>query len=153
MLAAKLRVIFAYIDTRRLIWRLLAEAFTRGFKNSTKFPGKQLFQSHFFIEVAGLSMQLYQKKRLLHRCFPVTFVKFVRAPFLQNTPRWLLLYWLISLLSTLKADNILIQYFISLSHRSFHSTNYAKLFWLFWKKKLMNKYFLGNISLLCERQR
>ena len=31
-------------------------------KNFTKFPGKHLFQSHFFIEVAGLSMQLYQKR-------------------------------------------------------------------------------------------
>ena len=32
------------------------------------------------------------KKRLWHRCVPVNFVKFPRAPFLQNTSGWLLLY-------------------------------------------------------------
>ena len=31
------------------------------------------------------------KKRLWHRCFPVNFVKFLRTPFLQNTPGRLLL--------------------------------------------------------------
>ena len=31
------------------------------------------------------------KKRLLHRCFPVNFVKFLRTPFLQNTFGQLLL--------------------------------------------------------------
>ena len=29
-------------------------------------------------------MQLYLKKRLLHGCFPVNFVKFLRTSFLQN---------------------------------------------------------------------
>ena len=31
------------------------------------------------------------KKRLLHRCFPVNLVKFLRIPFLQNTSGQLLL--------------------------------------------------------------
>ena len=30
-------------------------------------------------------LQLYEKNRLRHRCFPVNFVKFLRTPFLQNT--------------------------------------------------------------------
>ena len=33
----------------------------------------------------------FLKKRLWHRCFPVNFVKFLRAPFLQNTSEQLLL--------------------------------------------------------------
>ena len=32
------------------------------------------------------------RKRLWHRCFPVNFAKFLRAPLLQNTSRRLLLY-------------------------------------------------------------
>ena len=31
------------------------------------------------------------KKRIWHSCFPVNFAKFLRAPFLKNTSRWLLL--------------------------------------------------------------
>ena len=40
----------------------------------------------FFNKVATLL-----KKRLLHRCFPVNFSKFLRAPFLPEQLRWLLL--------------------------------------------------------------
>ena len=50
-------------------------------KNFTKFTGKRLWQSLFLI----------LKKRLWHRCFPVNFVKFLRAPHLQNTSGGLLL--------------------------------------------------------------
>ena len=39
-------------------------------------------------------LQLYWKKRLWHKCFPVNFAKFLRKPFLQNTSGRLLL-WLI----------------------------------------------------------
>ena len=42
---------------------------------------------HFFNKVAGLLL----KKRLWHRRFPVSFVKFLRTPFLQNTSGRLLL--------------------------------------------------------------
>ena len=48
-------------------------------RNFPKFTGKQLCQSLFFNKVAGL------------RLFPVTFAKFLRTPFLQNTSRRLLL--------------------------------------------------------------
>ena len=33
------------------------------------------------------------KERLLHRCFLVNFAKFLKIPFLQNTSKWLLLYY------------------------------------------------------------
>ena len=36
-------------------------------------------------KVAGLSACNFIKKRLQHRCFPVTFAKYSRTPFLQNT--------------------------------------------------------------------
>ena len=38
-----------------------------------------------------------QKKRLWHRCFPVNFAKFLRAPFLQNTSGRLLLFLILTL--------------------------------------------------------
>ena len=45
----------------------------------TKFTGKHLCQSLFFNKVAGLRPATLLKKRLWHRCFPVNFVKFLRA--------------------------------------------------------------------------
>ena len=42
----------------------------------------------------GITKRLIQlKKRLWHRCFPVTFAKFLRIPFLQNTSVRLLLHF------------------------------------------------------------
>ena len=53
-------------------------------RNFSKFTRKQMCQSLFFNNVAGLR----------HRCFPVNFVKYLRTPFLQNTPGRLLdLLW------------------------------------------------------------
>ena len=60
-------------------------------RNFAKFTGKHLCQSIFFNKVAGLRAANLFKKRLWHRCFPMNFVKFLRAPFLQNTSRQLLL--------------------------------------------------------------
>ena len=60
-------------------------------KNFTKFTGKRLCQSPFFNKVAALSPATMLKKRLWHRFFPVNLVKFLRAPFLQNTSGRLLL--------------------------------------------------------------
>ena len=45
-------------------------------RNFAKFTGKHLFQSLLFNKRALL------KKRLWHRCFPVTFAKFLRTSFL-----------------------------------------------------------------------
>ena len=61
-------------------------------RNSTKFAGKHLCQSHFLNKVAGLRFTTLLKKRLWHRCFPMNFAKFLRTPFLQNISAELLLY-------------------------------------------------------------
>ena len=41
--------------------------------------------------LASLRLQLYEKKRLWHKCFPVNSAKFLRTSFLQNTSGRLLL--------------------------------------------------------------
>ena len=60
-------------------------------RNFAKFKGKHLCQRLFFNKNAGLRPATIIKKRLWHRCFPVNFAKFLRAPFLQNTSGRLLL--------------------------------------------------------------
>ena len=56
-------------------------------RNFTKFTGKHLCQSLFFNKTFSTLL----KKRLWHRCFPVSFLKFLRTPLLQNTSGRLLL--------------------------------------------------------------
>ena len=51
-----------------------------------KFTGKHLCQIPFFNKAAGLRLPTLLKKRLKHRCFPVNFVKFLRAPFYRTRP-------------------------------------------------------------------
>ena len=60
-------------------------------KNFTKFTGKHLFQSLFFNKVAELRPAALLKKTLWHRSFPVSFAKFLRTTFLQDTSGRLLL--------------------------------------------------------------
>ena len=54
-------------------------------RNFAKFTGKHLRQRLFFHKVAFLSPATLFKKRLWHRCFPTSFAKLLRTPFLQNT--------------------------------------------------------------------
>ena len=61
-------------------------------RNFAKLTEKHLRQSLFLNKVANLSLQLYLKKRLCHRCFPADFAKFLRTTFLQNTTAPQLLY-------------------------------------------------------------
>ena len=64
----------------------------KGFsRNFAKFTGKQLRQSLFLNEVAGLNPVTLLKKRLWYRSFPVDFAKFLRTPFLVEHLWWLLL--------------------------------------------------------------
>ena len=60
-------------------------------RNFSKFTGKHLCRSLFFNKVAGLRPATLLKKKLLHRCFPANFGKFLRTSFLIEHPRWLLL--------------------------------------------------------------
>ena len=60
-------------------------------KNFAKFTGKHMCQSLFFNKVADGACNFIKKERLWHRCFPMNFAKFLRTPFLQNTPGRLLL--------------------------------------------------------------
>ena len=53
-------------------------------KNFAKFTGKHLCQSLFFNKNAGLRPAALLKKRLLHRCVPVNFAKFLRIPFYRT---------------------------------------------------------------------
>ena len=55
-------------------------------KNFAKITRKRLCQSLYFNKVATLS-----KKRFWHKCFPVNFVKFLRAPIFIEHFWWLLL--------------------------------------------------------------
>ena len=55
-------------------------------RNFTKLTGKHLCKSLVFNKVADLRPETSLKKRLLHRCFPVYFMKFLRTPFLQTRP-------------------------------------------------------------------
>ena len=57
-----------------------------GLKNFAKFTGKHQCESLFFNKVAALRPATLLKNRLWHRCFPVNFAKFLRTPFLKNTP-------------------------------------------------------------------
>ena len=55
-------------------------------KSFAKSTGKHLCQSLFFDKVAALMAATLLKKRLLHRCFPVNFAKFLRTPFQRKPP-------------------------------------------------------------------
>ena len=48
--------------------------------------------SLFFNKVVGFRPPPLLKKRIWHRCFPVSFAKFLGTPFLLNTSGRLLLY-------------------------------------------------------------
>ena len=67
-------------------------------ENFTKLTGKYLCQGLVFNNVAGLRPASLLKKRLRHRFFTVSFVKFLRTPFLENTFGRLLLKWSIAVI-------------------------------------------------------
>ena len=61
-------------------------------RNFAKFAGNHLCRVSFFNKIAGLRSATLLKKRLWHRCFPVSFRKFLRTPFFWNTFGRLLLF-------------------------------------------------------------
>ena len=64
------------------------------------------------IRSSRLSLQLYLKKRLCHRCFPVNFAKFLRTPLLQNTSSGC--FWNVE---NCKADNIAHNFFTEVTRK------------------------------------
>ena len=58
---------------------------------SVKTHRKHLFQSLFFTKDAGLRPAILLNRRLWRRCFPVSFAKFLRTPFLKLHLWWLIL--------------------------------------------------------------
>ena len=58
----------------------------RVLRNFAKFTGKNLCQSLFFNKLQASVCNFIEKRDCWHRYFPVNFVKFLRTPFLQNTP-------------------------------------------------------------------
>ena len=65
----------------------------------------------FLIKLQVSVMQLYLKKRLWHRCFPVNFAKFLGKPFFIEHVRWLLLHW---------------RYIVSLATSPIHQNKWVK---------------------------
>ena len=58
-------------------------------------------QENTCAKASFLIKNLYLKKRLWHRCFPVIFVKFLISPFFRELLQWLLLNeWNISIYNT-----------------------------------------------------
>ena len=53
-------------------------------RNFVKFTGKHLCQSLFFNKIAYPRPETLLKKRIWHRCFPVSFAKFLRTPYLTE---------------------------------------------------------------------
>ena len=60
-------------------------------KNFSKFTGKYLRRSLFFNKVQACN---FTKKSLRHRFLPVSFLKFLRTPFLKEYLGWLLLHFI-----------------------------------------------------------
>ena len=60
-------------------------------RNFAKFTGNHLCQNLFFKKFAGLWPATSLKKRLWHRCFPVSFRKVLRTTSFIEHLRWLLL--------------------------------------------------------------
>ena len=72
---------------------------------SDNFIGKHLCRSLFFNNVS----RLQTKEKLMHRCFYVSFTKYFRTLFLQNSSVWLLLLnTLFCLLRQLQPEKMLL---------------------------------------------
>ena len=65
-----------------------------------KFTRKHLCWSLILIKLQVSILQFHWKKGLQHRCFLVNFARYFKRPFLQNTSRWLLLFYGKNILST-----------------------------------------------------
>ena len=123
-------------------------------RNFSKFTRKHLCQTLFLNKVAGLKPTSI-KKRLWHRCFPVSFEKFLGIPFLQSTSGRLLLdslncFWFqIFLLNTIALDTLflrlLLKLFLLLQKRQLYLANISKCILT---KIFIIRYYLSKVQLL-----
>ena len=60
-------------------------------RNFAKCRERHLRWNFFLNKIESFRPATLFKKRLRQRCFPMNFMKFLKAPFLQNTCGWLLL--------------------------------------------------------------
>ena len=60
-------------------------------RNFAKFTGNTCARDSFLIKLQALSLRPapFLKKSLWHKCFPVNFAKFLRAPFFTKYLWWL----------------------------------------------------------------
>ena len=75
-----------YHDNLNLTWVMQKQSPECVLKNFPNFTGKHLMLESLINKVVG-----FNKIRLQHRCFPVKFAKFLRAPILKNICKRLLL--------------------------------------------------------------
>ena len=123
-------------------------------RNFSKFTRKHLCQTLFLNKVADLKPTSI-KKRLWHRCFPVSFEKFLGIPFLQSTSGRLLLdsrncFWFqIFLLNTIALDTLflrlLLKLFLLLQKRQLYLANISKCILT---KIFIVRYYLSKVQLL-----
>ena len=101
-----------------------------------KFTEKHLHKSLFLIKLQALGLQLYLKKRLWHRCFPVNSAKFWRTLFLIEHPWWLLL--------NLSASSCYLQDFTILQNCKCHLPKHFSLLLCFMFGRECSKYFFAK---------
>ena len=79
-----------------------------------------VLESHF-INVAGLQVCNYIKKRFQYRCFPAKFEQFLKTPILKKICEWLLLKW---------SNFLQFQFFLQNMHHYFRCRFFLCTFWM-----------------------
>ena len=71
-----------YVSTKKFQKHLFGDILqNRVVKIFAKFTEQHLCWSLFLIKLQPSGLELFLKKKLQHRCFPLNFVKFIRTPF------------------------------------------------------------------------
>ena len=95
----KFQIFFAELNMMVKVVKLFSGVLKAALMN---FIGKRLYRNLIFSNV----LHLQAKERLLHRRFPVSFTKYFRTFFLQNTSGWLLLLNTLFCLLTSATKNV-----------------------------------------------
>ena len=89
LMYVQLRSFFHWVIDRSIRLEVFPKnGFPERFGNFTIPVSEQVFD-----KVAGWKPGTLLKKRLRHKCFPLSFAKFWETPILENTYKWLVLYW------------------------------------------------------------